>query len=206
MPVRGVDHDEVHASFAERSDAVHGVGGRSNGSTYEQPAAIVLRRAGEFRRLLEVLHRDHADELVITVYHEHFFDAVLVEEEEDLFLRRVLAHRDEPFLRCHNRGHRRVELFLEAQVAVSDDAYSLSSNDYWDPGDTPRAGDVQYLPDRHVRRDRDRVLDDATLELLHAADLERLGLDGHALVNDADTAFLREGNREARFCDCVHGR
>ncbi len=37
-------------------------------------------------------------------------------------------------------------------------------------------------------------------EFLHARrpGFEGLGLDGHALVNDADAAFLREGDREAR--------
>ena len=34
----------------------------------------------------------------------------------------------------------------------------------------------------------------------------RLGLDAHVLVDDADAAFLRDGDREARFGDRVHGR
>ncbi len=79
--MRGVDYDEIHARLAERSNAVHGVMGRSDRSAYAQATAVVLRSAGEFRRFLEVLHGDHADELVFTIYHEHFFDAVLVQEE-----------------------------------------------------------------------------------------------------------------------------
>ena len=35
--------------------------------------------------------------------------------------------------------------------------------------------------------------------------LARLGLDAHVLVDDADAAFLRDRDREARFGDRVHG-
>ena len=58
---------------------------------------------------------------------------------------------------------------------------------------------------RHVGRDRDRVLDDAAFEFLHPADFARLRLDGHALVDDADAAFLGDGDGEARLGDRVHG-
>src|SRR4029077_20351914 len=42
-------------------------------------------------------------------------------------------------------------------------------------------------------------------ELLHAPDLAGLRLDGHALVDDADAAFLGDGDRQARLSDGVHG-
>ena len=99
MSVRGVDDDEINARLTQRGDAIQGVGRRSHGGAYAQPAAVILAGAREFRRFLEVLHRDHADELVIAVYHQHLLDAVLVQEGEDLFLGRVLAHRDESLLR-----------------------------------------------------------------------------------------------------------
>ena len=37
------------------------------------------------------------------------------------------------------------------------------------------------------------------------ADFAGLRLDGHVLVNDADAAFLRDGDGEARLGDRVHG-
>src|ERR1700722_8456794 len=132
--MRGVDYDQIHAGFTERSDAVHGVRCRSNGGTYAKSTAVVLRSAREFRRFLEVFHRDHADELVITVYDEDFFNTVLVKEGEHLFLRRVLAHRNESLFRCHDRGHRRIELLFEAQIAMRDDADRLASDDHRDTG------------------------------------------------------------------------
>ena len=89
---------------------------------------------------------------------------------------------------------------------MRDDADRLRADDHRDAGDAARARERPDLADRHVGGDRDRVLDDAAFELLDATDFERLRLDGHALVDDADAAFLRDGDREARFGDRVHRR
>src|SRR6202007_687004 len=99
-----------------------------------------------------------------------------------------------------------LELVLEAQVAVRHDADRLAPHDHRHPGDTARARQVEHLADAHVRRDGDRIADHAALELLHPVDLARLRLDGHALVDDADAAFLGDGDGETRLGDRVHGR
>src|SRR5207249_10145040 len=54
--------------------------------------------------------------------------------------------------------------------------------------------------------DGDPVPDDAALELLHPPVVARLGLVVLALVDDADTAFLGDGDGEASLGDVVHGR
>ena len=113
----------------------------------------------------------------VAVHHQHLLDAMLVQQRQHLFLRRVLAHRDQALLRRHDRGHRRIELVLEAQVAVRDDADRLLADHHRHAGDAARARELEHLADGHVGRDRDRVLDDAAFELLHAADFARLRLD-----------------------------
>ena len=65
---------------------------------------LVLAGAREFRGLLEVLDRDHADELVPPLTTSSFLDAVLVQQREHLVLGRILAHRDQPFLAGHDRA------------------------------------------------------------------------------------------------------
>ncbi len=205
MSVRRIDDHQVDARLAQRRYAIHGVGGGPYGGADTQPAGLILARAREFRRLLEVLHRDHAGELVIAVDDQHLLDAVLVQQRQHLFLGCGLAHGDQPILRRHDRGDRRIELLLEPQVAVRDDADRLPADDHRHAGDAARAREVEHLADGRIGGDGDRVLDDAALELLHAADLAGLRLDGHALVNDADAAFLRDGDGEAGFGDRVHG-
>ena len=56
-----------------------------------------------------------------------------------------------------------------------------------------------------IRRDRDRITDDAAFEFFDRADLARLLLDRHVLVHDPDPAFLCHRNGQARFGHRVHG-
>ena len=53
-------------------------------------------------------------------------------------------------------------------------------------------------------RNGDRILDHAALEALDLGYLRGLRLGGHVLVNDADAAFLRQSNRQARFGHGIH--
>ena len=71
-------------------------------------------------------------------------------------------------------------------------------------GDAARARQGDDLADRRVRPHGDRVLDDAALVLLDPADLPRLVGGRHALVDDADAAFLSDRDREAGLGDRVH--
>ncbi len=201
----GIDDHQVDSRLAQRRYAIHGVGSGPYRGANTEPAGLIFAGPREFRRLLEVLHRDHAGELVIAVDDQHFLDAVLVQQRQHLFLGRGLAHGDQPLLRRHHRGDRRIELFLEPQVAVRDDADRLFPDDHRHAGDAARAREVEHLTDGRIGGDGDRVLDDAALELLHAVDLAGLRLDGHTLVNDADAAFLGDGDGEAGLGDRVHG-
>ncbi len=59
---------------------------------------------------------------------------------------------------------------------------------------------------RHVLRDRDRVAQHTGFVTLHLHHLSRLLLGSHVLVNDADTALLRESNGKPRVGHRIHRR
>ena len=73
-------------------------------------------------------------------------------------------------------------------------------------GDPLGARERDDIADRGVRPDGNRVLDDPALVLLDAPDFARLVGCGHVLVDDADSAFLGDRDREARLGDGVHRR
>jgi hypothetical protein len=121
--------------------------------------------------------------------------------------RRAHGHRDEVLAR-HDRGNRTIDVCLEAQIAVREDA------------DEPALFRAAFS-DRHARdpvllhqlerfvnavfgRKRDRVHDHAALGALHAIDFGRLLFDRQILVNDADAAVLRHRDRKAGLGDRVH--
>ncbi len=74
------------------------------------------------------------------------------------------------------------------------------------PGHAVLLRQLDDLAHRLVGRHGDRVAQHARLVALDARDLGRLLARRHVLVNDADAAFLRQRDREARFGDGVHRR
>ncbi len=102
MAVRRVDDDHVHAAVAQRRRTIERVGTGADGRADAQRAALVLAGAREFRGLLEVLDGDHALEAVIVVDDQHLLDPMLVQQRQHLFLRRILAHGDQPLARRHD--------------------------------------------------------------------------------------------------------
>ena len=60
------------------------------------------------------------------------------------------------------------------------------------------------VADIRVRADRHRIVDHSVLSPLHVTHLLALLLDGHILVNHANTSGSGDGNRKGRFRHSVH--
>ena len=113
-------------------------------------------------RLLDVLDGDEPAQLAVAVQHQHALEPVPVHQR----LRRLevgaFGHGHQPLARRHDRGDRLVEIRLEAQVAVGDDADDALA---FDDRQARRCGaccvSASTSRTRHRRRDRDRILDDA---------------------------------------------
>ena len=202
--MRGVDHHDIDSRFAQRRDPVQGVRRGADGRADAQPAHSVLAGIRKFGGLLKVLYRDHALEFVVACHHQNLLDAVLVQQREHLILGRIFAHRDQAVLRRHDGGNRSVQFGFEAQIPMRDDADDFRAQNHRYPGDVLRAGQLDDLTNRHVRFHGDRVADHAALEFLDAVDLTRLIVDGHVLVDDADTAFLGDGDGQPRLGHGIH--
>ena len=110
----------------------------------------------------------------------------------------------------HHVGDRTIEIRLEAEIPVRQDA------------DEPaflaavlgdRNARDAVLPHQLVRfaypvarGKRDRVHDHSALGALHPIDFRRLVLDGQILVDDPDAALLGHGDGEPGLGDRIHGR
>src|SRR5690606_446154 len=178
MSVRRVDDDHVDARLDERRDAIVRIPAGADRGPDAQRAVLVLARGGVLDRLLKILRGDHSTQMEAVVDDEHLLDAITVQQREHLLLARALANGDELLLRRHHGRDRRVELRLESEVAMRDDADEILAFDDWHARDVLRARELDDLANRRVRAHRDRILDDPALEFLHAADLARLVLHG----------------------------
>ena len=117
-----------------------------------------------------------------------------------------LGDGDEVFGR-HQLAHRLVALAGEADVPVGQDADQPPARfDHRNPGNPVRRHEVERVGERRVRPDGDRVDHHAGFELLDPPDLVRLLFDVEILVQDADPAGLRHGDREPALGHRVHRR
>ena len=118
--------------------------------------------------------------------------------------RRAFAHGDQPLARRHDVAHRCVHARFEAQVAVGDDAHHLLALEHREAGNAVLLRQFLHVAHGDVRRDGDRIAQQARLVALDSRHLGRLLLGREILVNDADAALLRDGDGQARFGHGVH--
>src|SRR5690606_36028128 len=205
VAVGGVDHDDVHAGSHQGGDAIIRVGADADGGADAQPAFRVLAGVGEGLRLVDVLDGDQSTQFEAVVDHEYLFDAVLVQEGAHFVGAGFFGGGYQLFLGRHDAGDPRVHIGFEAHVAAGDDADQVTVFQYRHTGDVVLLGERNQVANGGVGVDGDRILDDAGLEFFHRAHFHGLLLDSHALVDDADTAFLGEGDGEAGLGDGIHG-
>ena len=129
-----------------------------------------------------------------------------MEQREDLVAVGAFPHGDQLVARGHHFGDLGVEAGLKAQVAAGDDTDRLAVIHHRHAGDTVLAGQLQHLADGGVGAHGNRVGNDAGFVFLDQAHMTGLGLGRHRLMNNADAAFLGDGDSQASLGHRVHGR
>jgi len=174
MAVGRVDHQDIDVGGDERRRAVHRVLRHANRRAAPQAAQRVLRRLRVFHRFLDILDGYEPFEPEVMIDDEQFFDLFPVEDLARLIQVRADRNGDEILVR-HHVGNRAIDVGLEAQVPVRQDA-----------DEAPLFAAV--LRDRHARDPvflhqlerfmdtigggkRDRIDDHPALRPLHAIDL-----------------------------------
>ncbi len=204
MTVRRVDHDDVHAGFDQRGDALLRAFPDADRGADPQLALLVLRRIRVLARLENVLHRDQAAQLEAVAHDQHALETMLVQERARFLRARSFLDVYQPVARGHDGAHRLVEVGLEAVVAVGDHADDLALLHDRESRYPVLLREREKLAHRDVRRHRHRIAQHAGFEALDLGDFHGLLLGGEILVDDADAAFLRDGDRQARLGDGVH--
>src|SRR5471032_37928 len=204
MAVGRVDHQHVDAGGDQQLDAFLILLADADGGADQQLALRILRCQRVLGRLLDVLDRDQAAQFELVVDHQHALEAVLVHQALGLGRVGVLVDVDQIVARRHLGARLGVEFLFKAQVAVGDDADHHVAFDDRETGNTILLGQRDDVADLHLRRNRDRVAQHAGLEALDAQHFARLVLRAQILVDDADAALLRHGDRQTGFGHRVH--
>jgi hypothetical protein len=206
VAVRRVNHDGVHAGLDQRGHALLGALAHAYRSAHAQSAGGVTRRIREIELLGNVLDGDQALEFEGVVDHQQTLQLVLVQQRLRFFGGGAIGHSDQALARRHDLAHRLVVAGLEAQVAPGDDADHLAAVADRESGHPKLLRQGHDLAHGGGRRDHHRVAQQAAFIALDLGHLRGLLGGRQVLVNDADAAFLSDGNRQARFSHGVHGR
>jgi len=119
-----VHDDHVAPGGEQRFGAGLRVARAPDGRRDAQPAVLILVGVGVLPPLEDVLDRDQALQHATLIHHRQLLDAMLSEQPFRFFERRPDRSGDEALL-GHRLADRSVQLALELQIAVRDDADEL---------------------------------------------------------------------------------
>src|SRR5450759_1432188 len=206
MTVRRIHHDHVHACLGQQRDTLI----RAHAHAYRCADTKVTEAVFASQRMLagfqDVLYRHQTTQLECVVHHHYALDTMFVHQVARLYQTGVLLDGDQSLKRGHDILYRLIQIALETQIAVGDNPDQLLALHHRQTGNLVLARQTQHVAHRHIRRDSDGILDHAALKTFDLGDLGRLCIGRHILVDDADAAFLRQGDRQARLGDGIHRR
>ena len=203
--VRRIDDDDIDAGLDQRRNPFIGFAGRADRRADPQRTLLILARQRIIRRLLEILGGDEAAQFEILIDDEHFLDAMLVQQRQHFGLAGIFTHGHELVFRRHDGGDGCIELRLETQIAIRDDADRFALVDDGHAGNVIGLRQLQDFANCLVRGNGNRVAHDAAFVFLDHRDLFCLVGDTHVLMDNAHAAFLGHRDRQAGFGDGIHG-
>ena len=204
MAVGGVHHQQVHLGLHQFRRALQVIARGPQGRAHAQAPLLVFAGVRVLDLLLNILYGNKPAQIIGIIYNQEFFHAMLVQHPLGFFQGRSHGDGDEVVL-GHHVFHQQVDALLEAQVAIGQDSHQFARLGDGHAGNLVLLHDFQRVGDAVLGTDSDGIDDHAAFRALHLIHFQRLLGDGHAAVDNPDAALLRQGNRQARFRDRVHG-
>ena len=205
VAVRRVHHDHIHAGGDQAPCPHRRVRSAAHRGGHPEPAVLVLVGVRVLPPLEDVLDGDEPLEHAARVHHRQLLDPVL--GQDPLGVVEAGADRGgDQVLPGHGLADRLVEVALELEIAVGDDADepALAVHDRH-ARDLEPPHQLVGFAERAVGAERDRVEDHPALAALDPVDFGGLPLDRHVLVQHADAAGPRHGDGHVGLGNGVHG-
>ncbi len=204
MPVRGIDHDHIHTRLGQQSHALFRALTHAHRSSRTQPAPAVFAGQRMFTGFQDILDCHQTAQFKRIVDHQNTLKAMLVHQVARIFQTGIFLDGNQTLARSHDIFNRLIQVVFKTQIAIGDDADQLPALHHGKSGNPVLPGQIQHIAHRHVGRNGDRILDHAAFETLDLGDFSSLLASRHVLMDDANSALLRQRNRQARARDRIH--
>ncbi len=204
VTVGGIHHHHVHTRRRQRMNSLVGIGTGSHRRTDAQTTFIVFTGIGEISGFLNVFDRNHALKMERLINHQQFFNAVFVQQLDNLGFFGSGHHRHQLLFWGHHRGDRLIQTGFKTHIAVSDNPHQIFTLHHRHTREVVISGQLQQLTDGGLFGGGDGIGDHTALEFFHLADFVGLLFGGHVLMDDANATLLRQGNRQTGFSHGIH--
>src|SRR3989344_2574311 len=205
VTVGGVDHHHAHTGSNQGCSAITGVFTGADCRADAQTTLVILAGQRVSLGFFDVVDGHHALEGELVVDDQHALDAVLVQQFAHVVLVGAVLGRVQSLFRRHHFADGDFKTVLETHVTGGDDADEVTIVQHRNAGDVVQTGQFEQVAHGGVSVDGDRIFHHTGFITLDLAHFGSLLLDGHVLVDDADTAFLSHGDGQTGFGDGIHG-
>ena len=203
--MRGVDQQNVNTSGHQRINTLFVTCASTNRRTNTQTALLVFTGVRFTLRFLEIFHGDHANQVEFIINHQRFLNAFFVHFGQHNFTGFAFTHGHQTLFRRHVNANRLIQVGHKTHVTTGDDTNQFVFFGYYRVASkTVTLGQFFHLAQSRGWQNSLRISHHARLVFFHAANFFRLAFNGHVFVDKANTAFLSQGNSQARFRYGIH--
>ena len=206
MTMRRVYRQHIHARLDQQRRPFDFAGRRANRRPNPQASQRVFGSVRVIDLLLNIFDRNQARQFAVSVHHQHFFNAVLVQNVSRLFHRRTNRHRHQLLV-----GHQLADALgwvaFKTQVAIGQNTDQIARfGRDWHTRNMIFTHQFPGCADGLVWSQRNWIGDHAAFRAFDAPHLIGLTFGRHIFVDNPKTAFTRQRNRQPVFRYRVHRR
>ena len=201
----GIYHHSIDTCINEGSHTLHHVASDTDTCCYTQTATVVLACQWLVLGLGDILIGNQANQSAFHIDHGEFLDLVLLKDVLSLSESSTDSGRNK-VLSGHHLGNLTIQVLLEAQVTIGNNTNeaTIGSNYYGNATNMIFRHQGKDIAHGSVRRSTNGSVYHTVFGTLHLADLMRLSLNAHVLMDNANTAFTSHGNSHLGLGHCIH--
>ena len=204
VAVRGIHHQHVHASFCQQRHTLFSTFTHTDGSAGTQTSQTILARQRMLTGFQNILDRHQPAQFKSIIDHQNTFEAVLVHQIARIFQTGIFLDRDQTLSRRHDILHRLIQIVLETQIPVGNDTDYLLTLNHRQTGNFVLTSQPQHMTNRHIWRNSNRVFNYTAFKALDLGHFSSLFAGSHVFMDDTNTTFLSQCNRQTRTGNGIH--